>query len=409
MHSKQIIPSGVRGIAVGEEHDPTITNDSKTVTSDGRHYSINPTATPIIPVSPQHSSERQGSPRSFSATALSASSTKSPSVLEMGAVTNFTEENVTRRNFFFQLKGALANSITENMNRWVGSNTSVAINNDNYDAITNEDHGKTLWDCCNVFTLGIPYLCCSVSNASVTNEIQPNIKYFANRIALALVYIYQDYIPILTPGSYKDLIDYFTAVVICYCFPTEYRRSPDDYRQDDDKPSDFKNSNIYRILMHSLNIYELGVTVPKPMLKFNTIDGFEFSIKHLFSTGVRTYDGGKLEPYQPESRRLFEELKSRDKFHKFPLYRWGTMDAYYLKGLSYRYVGDNPSMRENDLKIVEGNPQTKLVGGKLVTSNDANKTVFWQNVEELAHHYLTEEELKQLRELKQIIPGDFSD
>ncbi len=406
---KKINPSGIdvdnNLAAAGVGPGPDAPKGSKTASYIGRLISHHSTSsTNVIPtiVQPHNFVGRHESPPLYSAKALSPSTTTNPSVLEMGEVnpiTALTEENVRRRTFFFQLRDTLAREIF--IVPVLGSSTTtVKFNNDNYEATTGG-----IPNCCTL-------TCCMNRTSFNSDSIPRDINYFAHRIALAVVYIYQDHIPILTSKSNGTLINRFADIVIKYCFPRHHIIDQGEGVVYERRPSDFIYSDVYTIVMSSLNLreeeglyfridqnccFEVNLGIMPTRLRTN--EGFEFSFNQLFSTGICTHDGTKLEPTHPDCQRHFNELKNR---RNFPLYRWGTIDAYNLKNRSYMYqiqsdrnnYKDISEMPKNDLKIIreERNKDDFQIPTNHIDFSE--KAIFWQKVEDLASLFLTKQEFQ---------------
>lgn len=108
-----------------------------------------------------------------------------------------------------------------------------------------------------------------------------DIQHFAIRVAMGLVYQYQDHIPILTQSSCDALIQHFVDLTIYYVFSRLSRHYAGP---------DFVSSSIYKMLMHRI-IHFYPSDTP-----LQTTDDFTFTVRHLLSTGFYSLSGREYYP-----------------------------------------------------------------------------------------------------------------
>lgn len=275
-----------------------------------------------------------------------------------------------RRNFFFQLKTAIATKITANNH--IGSNREGPkdFNRDGYNATATSN-------CVPFFRLLSMATCCyadskmnDLGKRKLQEEIPIGIDQFATRFAIGLIYQFQDQIPLLIPASRSYVVNYFCNLVFCYSLGYEKR-------------NDFSNATVYSLLMHSSNCYRHGIGKgyyqlfykPPEAPNLYTYNGTELTMQHLLSSGVRTMYGGKYEPTNEKNLHLFNELKEKN----FPAYRKGTKEVELAK-----YQSSNRGNFHNiNLKCTE-NETNGDSGGK--------EELFWQEAEALAQQYLSPQE-----------------
>lgn len=293
--------------------------------------------------------------------------------------------NEKRHQFFLQLKDKIA-SILHFENRISPFTEGPCdFNRDGYTRRTGESIAGGLVHVASCLTFSCFCADKALENAADKQE-QPTplgIKQFASRMALGIMYQFQDQISIIKPESYELLSRYFAILVYDYSL-SRFRY----YRPD----------TAYGILMHSCSHYkelcwDLGKTLSlDPSLLCRTAilqadSGFGFTVKQLFSTGVRTVDGSEYEPEAPKSN-WDPENKYADRFAElkqagFPTYRWGTKDVE-----KYAKLGSNMWDRTR-LKMTKQGSDDQNAGEEL----------FWQQAENLAKQYLPAHEFTELQQL----------
>jgi len=142
-------------------------------------------------------------------------------------------DHVIMRDFFYQLRSELATALYRRnisyRDQLCEVTSKKSFHKDGY--VIDKLVGCARC-CCHAMTLGISeYLLCAVvksgiCNCDVCNSTEPpsGIKEFAGRVAIGLVYQYQNQMVFLTENGSKSLIEYFVDKIIEYVFPPQLMR-----------------------------------------------------------------------------------------------------------------------------------------------------------------------------------------
>jgi hypothetical protein len=265
-------------------------------------------------------------------------------------ITSFTD-NERRRDVFFKLKDALTKALEEEC--W-----SEKFDKDYFISKSRE---------CSI-------MCClrSVTYTGPGPDVvrrrkeQKEVHPFASRMAVGMIYQFQDQIPLLIPESRDVLIKSLKNLVMSYTILGDYFLSSEI--------GDTERIRVFDILMSSNN-HISSLDTPTLPFKLKTYNGYAIRASYLFSLGTRTIYGGKYEPQKFIYKMYFDEMKSNN----FPSYRWGTsrVESYQ------RYT----TKRRDCIKL-------ECVQSE--SGGTSNEEVFWQEAEALAQQYMSPQEFASL-------------
>lgn len=284
-------------------------------------------------------------------------------------VNNLSPEQFSRRSFFFQLINTLTKRLTS------------FVEVPNGDWCTWDEH---IWD-----VNGRTYRSHCCESYTVPEGNPEMFKRFATRIALGLSYVYQYIIPLLDDDNNRRLADYFA-----HSFTLISSRA----------------ISSYSILMSTL--FQYSPDPESDVCDLKTDKGFEFSFNHILSMGLQTIEGYSYVPTNPKNVLLFNQLIQNG----IQPYRLGTIDVITLDLLSK--LNDKKQERSNNciyLHPVQGalsinideeiNKASKFNEDMVVSKDIPNalskKTIFnqfWENVDNFACQYLTNEELQSYKQ-----------
>ena len=279
-------------------------------------------------------------------------------------VNKLSPEQTRRRSFYLQLINTLTNRLT-----------SFVVDNPNGDCCTWNEH---IWD---VFGYRYRHHCCK--SYTVPEGNPEKFKRFATRITLGLSYVYQYIIPLLDADNNQRLANYFAHSFTLIS----------------------SSISSYSILMST--IYQDSPDPKSNVCDLKTDKGFAFSFNHILSMGLQTIEGDLYEPTNQKNVLLFNQLKQNGIWP----YRLGTIEVITLDLLS-KFNDKKRERASNsiDLQPVQGalsinideeiNKAIKFKGDIVPPNALAEKTIFnqfWENVDNFACKYLTNEELQSYK------------
>lgn len=321
------------------------------------------------------------SPPAYQATLIA---TQSSSGLVMETVvppTNLSKENQRRRDFFIQMRDAFARNLHQRNLRHprpkIFKPDGVYVI-DHPSQPYNYGFAASCYEC-----MGCPEETLRASRPSNAGPPQSqgmplSTKQFAARLALGVVGLYRDHLPIMTDESLRSLRAYFIDTMSTYIFNMGC-----GYEERMDHFKNIGTGTLYQLLM-----YDIALPTHTSM-RLSTITGFNFSLRDLQSTGICTSYGAKYEPQSPSVKKRFDKLKLQA---DFPLYRWGSPDALDKRWIKTFYMNIR-SLRGDSVDLNYEDGAMSFVqtdrGGEQSYNFESD---FWKSAELFALEYLSSTE-----------------